>query len=97
MMGRLKRDQGQFFYSFRLEEVVPADHRVREIADVLDLSWVHAEPLPWHSCAGGGAVQSIRCGRMAERATRVSPASRRKAAGPRPRVRPPLPMRATLC
>jgi hypothetical protein len=27
MMGRLKRDQGQFFYSFCLDEIVPADHR----------------------------------------------------------------------
>jgi hypothetical protein len=26
MMGRLKRDQGQFFYSFRLDEAVPGDH-----------------------------------------------------------------------
>jgi len=43
MMGRLKRDQGQLFYSFCLDEVVPADHRVREIAGVLELSWVHAE------------------------------------------------------
>jgi hypothetical protein len=43
MMGRLKRNQGQFFYSFCLDEVVPDDHRVSEIAGVLDLSWVHAE------------------------------------------------------
>ena len=43
MMGRLKHDQGQFFYSFCLDEAVPADHRVREIASVLDLSWVHTE------------------------------------------------------
>ena len=49
MMGRLKRDQGQFFYSFRVDEVVPADHRVREIAGVLDLSWVHAELGPYYS------------------------------------------------
>ena len=41
-MGRLNRDQGQLFYSFCLDEVVPDDHRVREIAAVLDLSWVHA-------------------------------------------------------
>ena len=40
MMGRLNRDQGQLFYSFCLDEVVPEDHRVREIAAVLDLSWV---------------------------------------------------------
>ena len=34
MMGRLNRDQGQLFYSFCLDEVVPDDHRVREIAAV---------------------------------------------------------------
>ena len=38
MMGRLNRDQGQFFYSFHLEEAVPGDHAVRDIAAVLDLS-----------------------------------------------------------
>src|SRR5436190_13564655 len=32
MMGRLERDQGQLFYSFCLEEVVPDDHQVRAIA-----------------------------------------------------------------
>jgi hypothetical protein len=46
MMGRLKGDQGQFFYSFCLDDVVPDDHRVREIAAVLDLSWVHTELAP---------------------------------------------------
>src|SRR6478609_6543100 len=40
MMGRLEQDQGQLFYSFCLEEVVPDDHQVRAIASVLDLSWV---------------------------------------------------------
>ena len=29
MMGRLKRDQGQMFYSFCLEEAVPGDHLPR--------------------------------------------------------------------
>ena len=37
MMGRHSRDQGQLFYSFNLEEAVPSDHLVREIAAVLDL------------------------------------------------------------
>ena len=49
MMGRLNQDQGQLFYSFRLEDVVPADHRVREIAAVLDLSWVHGKLAPYYS------------------------------------------------
>ena len=46
MMGQTSRDQGQLFYSFNLEEVVPSDHLVRAIADVLDLSWVRAELVP---------------------------------------------------
>jgi hypothetical protein len=55
MMGRLKRDQGQFFYSFCLDEVVPNDHRVRKIADVLDLSWVHAQL----ACCGGAGTSGL--------------------------------------
>ena len=43
MMGRCNRDQGQLFYSFDLDAVVPGDHLVREIAAVLDLSWVYDE------------------------------------------------------
>ena len=35
MMGRLNHDQGEFFYSFRLDEAVPDDHQVRAIAAVL--------------------------------------------------------------
>ena len=41
MMGRRENGQGQFFYSFDLDEVVPPDHLVRQIDDLLDLSWVH--------------------------------------------------------
>jgi len=52
MMGRLNHDQGQLFYSFCLEEVVPDDHLVRSIAAVLDLSWVHADLAPHYSDIG---------------------------------------------
>jgi hypothetical protein len=37
------RPEKEFFYSFSLDEAVPDDHPIREIAAVLDLSWVHAE------------------------------------------------------
>jgi hypothetical protein len=40
MMGRLKRDQGQLFYEFRLGDAVPEDHLVRKIDTALDLSWL---------------------------------------------------------
>ena len=43
MMGRVNHDQRQLFYSFNLEEVVPDDHLARQIAAVLDLSWVYSE------------------------------------------------------
>jgi transposase len=48
MMGRLNHDQQQLFYSFHLDEAVPHDHPVREIASVLDLSWVHSELAPFY-------------------------------------------------
>ena len=37
MMGRREDGQGQFFYSFDLDKVVPPDHLVRQIGAVLDL------------------------------------------------------------
>jgi predicted 2-oxoglutarate/Fe(II)-dependent dioxygenase YbiX len=43
MMGQRQHEQEQFFYSFHLDDAVPEDHPVREIAAVLDLSWVYAE------------------------------------------------------
>ena len=43
MMGRREDGQGQFFYSFDLDKVVPSDHLVRGIGGILDLSWVHKE------------------------------------------------------
>src|SRR5438067_12170222 len=43
MMGRQERGQGQLFYVFDLDEVVPPDHLVRQIDAVFDLSWVHKE------------------------------------------------------
>ena len=43
MMGRREQGQGQFFYAFDLDKVVPPDHLVRQIDGVLDLDWVHKE------------------------------------------------------
>ena len=63
-MGRLKQDQGQFFYSFCLDEVVPADHRVREIASVLDLSWVYAELGRYYSPLGRPSIDPVLMIRM---------------------------------
>ena len=56
MMGRLNHDQGQLFYSFSLEEAVPDDHLVREIAAVLDLAWVRVELAPYYSSTGRPSI-----------------------------------------
>ena len=64
MMGRLNQDQGQLFYSFCLDEVVPDDHLVRQIAAVLDLSWVHAELTPYYSRMGRPSVDPVLMIRM---------------------------------
>jgi transposase len=59
MMGRLKHDQEQLFYEFQLDEVVPDDHLVREIAAVLDLSWVHSELAPYYSPLGRPSIDPV--------------------------------------
>jgi transposase len=64
MMGRLSRDQGQLFYCFSLEEVVPEDHQVRRIAKVLDLSWVHAELVTHYSRLGRPSIDPVLMIRM---------------------------------
>jgi transposase len=56
MMGRLKHDQQQLFYSFHLDEAVPDDHPVRAIAAVLDLSWVHSELAPFYPKMGRPSI-----------------------------------------
>jgi DNA replication protein DnaC len=48
MMGRQEGGQGQFFYEFDLDKVVPAEHLVRQIEAVLDLGWVHKELAPYY-------------------------------------------------
>lgn len=63
-MGRLNRDQGQLFYSFSLDEAVPDDHPVREIAAVLDLSWVHAELAPYYPQLGRPSIDPVLMIRM---------------------------------
>src|SRR5262245_13557957 len=64
MMGRVNHDEEQFFYSFRLDEAVPNDHLVREIAAVLDLSWVHSELAPYYSGLGRPSIDPVLMIRM---------------------------------
>ena len=64
MMGRRTYDQEQFFYSFRLDEAVPNDHPVREVAAVLDLSWVHSELAPYYPRIGPPSIDPVLMIRM---------------------------------
>ncbi len=64
MMGRRNQDQGQLFYSFDLDAAVPADHLVREIAAVLDLTWVHSELAPHYPATGRPSVDPVLMIRM---------------------------------
>ncbi len=56
MMGRLESDQERFFYNFCLDDIVPADHLVRRIDEVLDLSWLHGELEPYYSHTGRPSI-----------------------------------------
>ena len=64
-MGQLKHEQEQLFYEFRLDEVVPGDHLVREIAAaVLDLTWVRAELASYYSPLGRPSIDPVLMIRM---------------------------------
>ena len=63
-MGRLNQDQGQLFYSFCLADAVPDDHPIREIAAVLDLTWVYAELAPHYPRIGRPSVDPVLMLRM---------------------------------
>lgn len=64
MMGRLERDQGQLFYAFDLDAAVPADHQVRAIDRVLDLSWVRRDLAPYYSNTGRPSIDPVLILRM---------------------------------
>lgn len=64
MMGRLNHEQDRLFYSFCLDEAVPDDHPIREIATVLDLSWVHSELAPYYPKIGRPSIDPVLMIRM---------------------------------
>ena len=56
MMGRVEKDQGEFFYAFDLEEHIPKDHLLRSIDRFLDLSGLHDHLAPHYSHTGRPSV-----------------------------------------
>ncbi|SVE63715.1 uncharacterized protein METZ01_LOCUS516569, partial [marine metagenome] len=56
MMGRSNGDQDRLFYDVHLDDLVPADHLVRGIDAVLDLSWLHGELAAFYSHTGRPSI-----------------------------------------
>jgi transposase len=56
MMGEKSGSQGRLFYQFNLDEVVPADHLLRKIDAVLDLSDLRARLAPYYSNTGRPSI-----------------------------------------
>jgi transposase len=56
MMGRVEKDQGQFFYAFDLEDHIPKDHLLRSIDHFLDLSGLHDHLAPYYSHTGRPSI-----------------------------------------
>jgi transposase len=64
MMGRREDGQGQFFYAFDLDKVVPPDHLVRQIDAVLDLNWIYKDLAPYYSHTGRPSIDPVLMMRM---------------------------------
>ena len=56
MMGELSGRQDRLFYEFCLDERVPADHLLRKLDVVLDLSWLRSVLAPYYSHTGCPSV-----------------------------------------
>jgi len=56
MMGERSGSQGRFFYRFDLEKRVPADHLLRQIDAVLDLSKLRSQLAPHYSHTGRPSI-----------------------------------------
>jgi len=55
-MGELSGRQDRLFYEFCLDERVPADHLLRKLDVVLDLSWLRSVLAPYYSHTGCPSV-----------------------------------------
>jgi transposase len=64
MMGRQDVSQARLFYSFNLEDHVPANHLLRGIDQFLDLSELHAHLAPHYSSTGRPSIDPALLIRM---------------------------------
>jgi transposase len=56
MMGERQACQDRLFYEFDLEDVVPIDHILRRIDEVLDLPWLRRELQPYYNRTGRPSI-----------------------------------------
>ena len=56
MMGEALGRQDRLFFEFDFEDMVPSDHLLRKIDEVLDLSWLRGEMAPHYSHLGCPSV-----------------------------------------
>ena len=56
MMGRLEAGQERLFYSFRLEDQIPANHLVRKLEALLDFEPIREQLASFYSETGRPSV-----------------------------------------
>ena len=56
--------EGQLFYHVSLEQLVPSDHLVRRLAEVLDLSWVRKATAEAYSHTGRPSIDPVVISKM---------------------------------
>ena len=56
MMGERRVDQAALFYTFSLEEHVPANHLLRSIARFVELEGLRAHLAPFYSAMGRPSI-----------------------------------------
>ena len=56
--------EGQLFYQISLEQLVPSDHLVRRLAEVLDLSWIRKATTEAYSHTGRPSIDPVVVAKM---------------------------------
>lgn len=56
--------EGQLFYQISLEQLVPPDHLVRRLAEVLDISWIRKATVAAYSHTGRPSVDPVVIAKM---------------------------------
>ena len=72
MMGQLSSGQERMFYSFNLEDHIPANHLLRSIDQCLDLSDLRHHLADFYSPIGRPSIDPVKPGAIQIRELRLS-------------------------